>query len=103
MALQITVDGDNQILAQGIDAFARENGWAETVVNEAYDPDDPNSLVEIPNPVSQLDFSTRILGAYFREVVKSYNAKIAAEAASVAAKDQTDEALSSTTITSTIG
>lgn len=90
MAITITLDGDQTIVEAGVDAFAKQNGWEETVFNEEGN--------EVANPVSKLEYAEGVLRAYFRETITAWNIKQAETAAREQAKAQTESSLDQTSI-----
>lgn len=75
MPLVMTLDGPDEILASGIQSFARQNGWNEE------------------SEKTYLEFSRDVMASYIKENIKAFNSAEAARQASAAALVATDAAL----------
>jgi len=86
---QIVIDIPNAVQARVLDAFSREYGRPDTVPNPAFNPalpvDPTTNPQTIPNPETKGAFAKKQVARFIREVVQASEAKVAAEAARVAA------------------
>lgn len=83
--LTLTVTGDQAVVDDALDAFARHHGWVEQVT-------DSNGIT-INNPVSKLQQTENVLRAYIAGGVQEFRKVAAAEAALAAAEAATGAAL----------
>ncbi len=70
-------------------ALGNMYNYQSKIANPNYDPQDPQSLQEIDNPETLAQFANRMTRQWLAENVKAYKAKVAAEAARLAALEAT--------------
>lgn len=75
MALVLRVEGDEQALDAGLNAFTRHHGWTEE------------------SEVSQLEYARQVLVRLMREAVKCWNVEEAKKQSAIAIAAQTELAL----------
>ena len=84
MTLTLTFDGPDNILEDGLLAYAKSQGWTETVVTEA------NEV--IPNPMSVADYAERaIKQTVLSEIIRYERRQMAAQAQQQAAQAASDK------------
>jgi hypothetical protein len=59
----IKIRGPKEIIGDGLESYAREFGWTDTILQDA---------VPIPNPVSFLEFAKGVLASHFRGSILNY-------------------------------
>jgi phosphoglycolate phosphatase-like HAD superfamily hydrolase len=83
MALTLTLEGDSELIAASMNAFARAHGWTEE------------------SEITQSEHSANVIKAFLRESITAYTSNQAAEAARQAAIAQSTAAADMLTITLT--
>lgn len=84
------------ILPEAIEAFCNSYGYHATIP----DPDHPGQT--IPNPVTPGQFTQQCIINYGKEVVKGYQARVAAETARTTAANTAQSTLDAANITATL-
>lgn len=85
--------GEEQELLDGINTYALDQGWQEKIPNENYDPEDPESPLEIDNPESIMEFANRMFWNHISNSIISYNKKLGEKAGGEQAEQLTKQRL----------
>lgn len=87
--ITIEITGEETVIDAALEAFVKQNGWAEIVNGE-------------PNTVTQMDKAEQVLKSFFGQTVTAYQTNMAADAARQLAAEQAAAALDLTTMTVTV-
>lgn len=99
MPYTMTIDGPEEVVEAGINAFARYHGWQEEVPYVPEKGEEPDlTKTTMPNPVTAVQHIEKFFIEMIRKDVARQNALGAAEAARKAAEEQALAALDNTTL-----